>query len=217
MFALRAALILHNILATVDGFGFALLYVVRDPKYESRPLEIPDLRSYTFADFDNGTYGFWVAGKAGWFELKEPAVTYRAIFDGMNEAAGMFYFMAKKYRNAIAAKWSLNSRTKPYHLTIFKGVRTNQILLAVLSLAEFLKIVSCQPKKLPSALEYRRRSRRFPLPSRISGCIDAGGSGGVGLVAKSDATVLQEAIPCEYGDDIGEGQYPDQDRTFMSL
>ena len=102
--------------------------VVRDPKYETRALEIPDLRSYTFADFDNGTYGFWVAGKAGWFELKDPAVSYRATFDGMNEAAGMFYFMAKKYRNAIAAKWSLNSRTKPYHLTIFKGVRTHQFL-----------------------------------------------------------------------------------------
>lgn len=112
--------------------------VVRDPKYESRPLEIPDLRSYTFADFDNGTYGFWVAGKAGWFELKDPAVSYRATFDGMNEAAGMFYFMAKKYRNAIAAKWSLHSRTKPYHLTIFKGVRTNQFL-AVPSLCWTLK------------------------------------------------------------------------------
>ncbi len=98
------------------------MYAVRDPKYETRAIEISELRSYTFADFENGLYGFWVAGKAGWFELKDPAVSFRGIFDMMTEAASMFYFMTKKYRNAIAARWSLNSRTTPYHSSIFKAV-----------------------------------------------------------------------------------------------
>lgn len=58
------------------------------------------MATYSFAVFDDGTFGFWAAGKAGWFEVASPSKSYAETFDNMKEATGMFYYLADKFRKS---------------------------------------------------------------------------------------------------------------------
>lgn len=53
---------------------------------------------YAFAEYQDGSYGFWAAGKAGWFEIKEPVAAFQRSYNMMKEAASMFYLLADKLR-----------------------------------------------------------------------------------------------------------------------
>ncbi len=54
--------------------------------------------TYAFAEYHDGSYGFWAAGKAGWFEIRDPISACQSSYDMMKEAASMFYLMADKLR-----------------------------------------------------------------------------------------------------------------------
>ncbi|KAK3650673.1 hypothetical protein LTR56_006078 [Elasticomyces elasticus] len=60
-------------------------------------IEILEVRSFAYGQFDDGTIGLWASGRAGWFRLK-PARAYREIYNGMIEGIGMLYFVADAYR-----------------------------------------------------------------------------------------------------------------------
>ena len=68
--------------------------------YQNRTIAIPDVATYSFSLFDDGTFGFWAAGKAGWFEVTKPAKGFKKVFEEMQEATAMFYFLADKYRGS---------------------------------------------------------------------------------------------------------------------
>ncbi|KAK5735675.1 hypothetical protein LTR17_008026 [Elasticomyces elasticus] len=60
-------------------------------------IEIAEVRSFAYGQFDDGTIGLWASGRAGWFRLK-PARAYREVYNGMIEGIGMLYFVADAYR-----------------------------------------------------------------------------------------------------------------------
>lgn len=99
------------------------IFTVRDPKYKTRTIELTDITTYAFAEFEDGSHGFWAAGKAGWFEIKDPIVPFQRTFDMMNEAASIFYLLVDKMKRA--RRTSLNSTAKyidQYAAKIFKDV-----------------------------------------------------------------------------------------------
>ncbi|MCJ1467463.1 hypothetical protein MMC07_006088 [Pseudocyphellaria aurata] len=84
-------------LETIDD---DLSHLIRDSRYKTKTIELTDITTYAFAEFDDGSHGFWAAGKAGWFEIQDPVDAFQHIFDRMNEAASIFYFMVDKLRRA---------------------------------------------------------------------------------------------------------------------
>ena len=48
---------------------------------------------YSFSQFEDASFGFWGAGRAGWFLIR-PAESYRKVYAAMEEAVAMFYFLA---------------------------------------------------------------------------------------------------------------------------
>lgn len=89
---------------------FANLYAVRVPDYRNKIIEVKDVKTYAFAEYDDGTYGFWAAGKAGWFEFETTAPSYRRIYKRMNEATSILYFLADRLRKSTKAAPKLSAR-----------------------------------------------------------------------------------------------------------
>lgn len=73
---------------------------VKDAQYRTVTVELENVTTYAFAEYDDGSYGFWAEGKAGWFEVKTPAGPYQRKFHEMSEAASMFYVLADKVKRA---------------------------------------------------------------------------------------------------------------------
>ena len=69
---------------------------VKDDRYRTKTIELSNVVSYAFAEYDDGTFGFWAAGKAGWFEIRSASGPYQQTFANMNEASAMFYIMVDK-------------------------------------------------------------------------------------------------------------------------
>ena len=96
---------------------------VKNDKYRSKTIELDSTTTYAFAEYDDGTYGFWAAGKAGWFELKDPVPLFRTTFEGMNEAASMFYMLADKLRRAHKTNPKLSVKgLERYANNVFRDV-----------------------------------------------------------------------------------------------
>lgn len=94
---------------------------VRDSRYKTKTIELTDIVTYAFAEFDDGSHGFWAAGKAGWFEIHDPTVAFQHIFDMMNEAASIFYFMVDKLRRARKTNYTVKF-VDQYAIKMFKEV-----------------------------------------------------------------------------------------------
>lgn len=93
----------HLELGTMQSFAAAFLLLmfplVKTTKYRTTRIKLENVVTYSFSQFEDGTFGFWAAGEAGWFEIRNPNKAYRKLFEGMKEATGMFYYLADKYRN----------------------------------------------------------------------------------------------------------------------
>lgn len=97
--------------------------LVRDVKYQVKAIELTDITTYAFAEFKDGSYGFWAAGKAGWFEIKNPTTPFQRCFDMMNEAASMFYMLVDKLRRARKSYSNSSAKFIEHYMTlIFKDV-----------------------------------------------------------------------------------------------
>ena len=96
---------------------------VRDNGYRESRVELRNVTTYAFAEYQDGSYGFWAAGKAGWFEIQSPATSFKEIYSLMNEAASMFYMLADKLRRAIKKRPKLNAKELDrYTRVLFKEV-----------------------------------------------------------------------------------------------
>ncbi|KAM0800179.1 hypothetical protein BDR22DRAFT_821937 [Usnea florida] len=98
-----------------------LLPLVRDKGYRESRVELRNVTTYAFAEYQDGSYGFWAAGKAGWFEIQSPATSFKETYSLMNEAASMFYMLADKLRRAIKKRPKLNEKElERYSRVLFK-------------------------------------------------------------------------------------------------
>jgi hypothetical protein len=60
-------------------------------------IEITEVRTFSYGQFEDGNIGLWAGGKAGWFALK-PARAYKSIWSGMVESVNTFYWIVDAYR-----------------------------------------------------------------------------------------------------------------------
>lgn len=97
---------------------------VRDRKnYRRKAIVISGVEAYAHAQYNDGTSGFWAAGKAGWFEVKDPVKVYEETFEDMIEATNMFYFLADKYKNAVTRMPQANAKAlERYAVAQFRSV-----------------------------------------------------------------------------------------------
>ena len=97
--------------------------LVRDKRYRERFIELKNVTTYAFAEYEDGSYGFWAAGNAGWFEIQSSASSFKETYSSMNEAASMFYMLADKLRRAIKKRPKLSAKElDKYTRVLFKEV-----------------------------------------------------------------------------------------------
>ena len=105
-------------------------FSVKNDNYRSKLMQLTHITTYAFAEYEDGTYGFWAAGKAGWFELKSPVPIYKPVFETMHEAASMFYMLADKLRKAHKTNPKLSAKgLDRYSNAIFRDVSTDDIII----------------------------------------------------------------------------------------
>ena len=89
---------------------------VKDRNYSNKTISITNVATYSFSLFDDGSFGFWAAGKAGWFEIRKPAKVWQDIYADMEEAVGMFYYLADKYRLSGVTMSRASAKTRDAHI-----------------------------------------------------------------------------------------------------
>lgn len=62
----------------------------------SSPIQIAEVRSFSYGAYEDGSIGLWAGGKAGWF-LVSPSASYESIYDSMTEAVKLLHFIADTY------------------------------------------------------------------------------------------------------------------------
>ena len=98
-------------------------YAVRDKNYRDKAIEISNVMTYAFAEYNDGTYGFWAAGKAGWFEIQSASNAYHDTYEKMIQAASMFYMLADKLKRSRNRNPKISrKRTDQYADQIFQDV-----------------------------------------------------------------------------------------------
>lgn len=98
---------------------------VLDPKCRQRIIQLQNVTTYSFAEYGDGTYGFWAAGEAGWFELEEMVPQYKPIIDEMNVATSMLYFVADRMRRSRKTQFTKAEFDKHIH-RLFQDVTNRQ-------------------------------------------------------------------------------------------
>ena len=79
--------------------------------------------TYSFSQYNDKSFGVWAAGRAGWYELKVPSRSYRNIYKEMEEAIGMFYYLADKFRDDLVLYSKASSKALDSHVRyLFKEV-----------------------------------------------------------------------------------------------
>ncbi|MCJ1431310.1 hypothetical protein MMC27_000661 [Xylographa pallens] len=111
----RSLVVVEGVLEDVDEENESL---VLTSAYRNRPIIIDNVATYSFSVFEDGSFGFWAAGKAGWFEIKSMAKGYRKIFQDMKEATGMFYHLADKYRNCRSTMPKQSAKKLETHVRV---------------------------------------------------------------------------------------------------
>ena len=67
-----------------------------DDLYRSKRVHIDNCTHYAFGQHEDGEFGIWVAGKAGWFSIA-PAKQYKPIFQEVEGAIDLHYFLVDRY------------------------------------------------------------------------------------------------------------------------
>ncbi|KAL9123356.1 MAG: hypothetical protein Q9187_000083 [Circinaria calcarea] len=142
----------EGILEEIDP---AYLALVKNSSYRSTPIILENVVTYSFSQFEDGTFGFWAAGKAGWFELRDPNKAYLKSYEEMKEATGMFYYLADKYRN-IRKKYRNASAKISEELVKFL-------------FHDYLISVDCQRASIDDVCEGFGQHREFLIRSMLEG------------------------------------------------
>ena len=101
--------------------------LVKTSTYQERAIKINNVSTYSFSQFEDGTFGFWAGGQAGWFEIASASRAYQNIYQEMNEATGMFYFLADKYKKTRKSFASATAKScEKYLSTWFNDVCSSE-------------------------------------------------------------------------------------------
>lgn len=73
-----------------------LQYIFPNAPYPCN-LQITNVRTFSYGQYEEGTLALWAAGNAGWFELK-PSRRYKEIWADMLEAVEVLYFLTDAHR-----------------------------------------------------------------------------------------------------------------------
>lgn len=60
-------------------------------------IEISEVRTFSYGQFEDGNIGLWAGGKAGWYALK-PSRAYKSVWHEMVQSVDLFYWIADAYR-----------------------------------------------------------------------------------------------------------------------
>lgn len=60
-------------------------------------LELNDVCTFSYGELGDGSVAIWAGGKSGWFKIK-PGRAYRAMFEEMQEAVKLLYFVSDSYK-----------------------------------------------------------------------------------------------------------------------
>ncbi|KAM0722358.1 hypothetical protein Q7P37_001799 [Cladosporium fusiforme] len=83
------------------------------PTTQRAPLiEISDVRTFSYGQFEDGNIGLWAGGKAGWYALK-PARGYRSIWNEMVQSVDIFYWIVDAYREERRGSDRKNAQLLP--------------------------------------------------------------------------------------------------------
>ena len=110
-----------KITGRLDTVEDEYLHLVKDSDYTSRTILLSNVTVYSFAEYHDGSYGFWAGGQAGWFELEETLPEYDSILVEMNVAASMLYYIADKARRSRKTEFT-HSEYDKHIRRLFKDV-----------------------------------------------------------------------------------------------
>jgi hypothetical protein len=79
------------------------LYIVLDDLYRSKRIHIDNVTHYAFGQHEDGDFGIWIAGKAGWFSVT-PSKQYKPIYREVEEAIDLHYFLVDRYNRKGKSK-----------------------------------------------------------------------------------------------------------------
>lgn len=73
-------------------------HLLLKPSYHrSQPIEVSDVRQFSYGQYEDGTVEIWAAGKAGWFTIV-PGRAYKDTYADMVMAVKLLYFASDKYK-----------------------------------------------------------------------------------------------------------------------
>lgn len=118
-------------------------------------VEISDVRSFAYGQYDDGSVALWAMGQAGWYTIK-PCRAYREIYSDMTDAIKTLYFVADAYREQRRSGKSKSAALLPEYTAqeLFEKYAT-----------EVMKV----PKAAPEAAAKIYKHRDFLLASMIAG------------------------------------------------
>ncbi|KAI4135975.1 MAG: hypothetical protein LQ347_000207 [Umbilicaria vellea] len=132
------------------------IHLVRDTKnYRKKAIVLSGVEAYAHAQYNDGTSGFWAAGEAGWFEVKDPVKVYEETFEDMIEATNMFYFLSDKYKNAVTRMPQANAKALERY--------------AVAQFRSFLKHPRCRREDTSDVVKGFYQHRDFLIASMLEG------------------------------------------------
>ena len=143
----------------VDSVDDEWKHLIRDKRLRERTIALNDITTYAFAEYNDGTHGFWAAGQAGWFEVQNVLSTYEKIYASMDEAASIFYMLADKLRRAVKKRPKFTPKALDKYATqIFNDVC--QIIKNLLhGWLKKVPLVPCSEEGFCSFCRYRRCTR----------------------------------------------------------
>ncbi|KAI4166498.1 MAG: hypothetical protein LQ343_008009 [Gyalolechia ehrenbergii] len=121
-----------GVLADIDPSTSQKL--VLDRRWRSHRIELNNVSFWAFSQELDGSVSLWASGTAGWFELHDPVPQYRDIFDGMNEAVSMLYYLADKWRRS--RKGHMQMKVKEVNRHVQSAFRDSHARFLITSMLE---------------------------------------------------------------------------------
>ena len=138
--------------------------------YQNQIIAIQDVATYSFSLFDDGSFGFWAAGKAGWFEVTKPAKSFKKIFEEMQEATSMFYFLADKCGSARNNMTHCSVKAQnDYIKYLFSEVGLSSNVCFPTDGSQYLNSNNCRRDDIDDVREGFHQHREFLIKSMLEG------------------------------------------------
>lgn len=82
-------------------------------KKQKRPyVEVPDVKSYAYGAYEDGSFEIWAAGGAGWFAI-DPSPAALDVYNEMTEAVKLLFFIVDAYKTPRKTGKARNVATLP--------------------------------------------------------------------------------------------------------